>query len=201
MLRIQYNAQQLLSYIRTAVELLTSNSSKLTDLMLPKILKDINRIANESVTHTRTTVDKLFSLRELISEGLIQNFLNIIKDSNNYNFHFDSLDQEFVLILLIEVGEDIELQADSLYTMSKSYVDTSSKYIINQINSINLLILQTNDEQSSYLREISFNMALISTQVIQLAQDQQNQYIVRMENRRKEYEQLLARIDARKVNS
>ncbi|CAF4130708.1 unnamed protein product, partial [Rotaria sp. Silwood1] len=123
------------------------------------------------------------------------------KDANNYNFHLGSLDQELGLIFLIEVGEDIELQADSLYTMSKSYVDTSSKYIINQINSINLLILQTNDEQSSYLREISFNMALISTQVIQLAQDQQNQYIVRMENRRKEYEQLLARIDARKVNS
>ncbi|CAF0768051.1 unnamed protein product [Rotaria sordida] len=395
MIPIQFNAQQLSSYIRTAIQLLSSNSSKVTDLMLPKILENINRIANESVIHTRTITNKLFYLPELLSEvlemsaatysnhtgntlkkqshiiksthnsqdndrglifnegsykddrlrvknppkeyrslqtvlsanriltekatslftaeyaskldhtnqrilsvtpgaattikdntalkakhlkkgkksekrnteiiqqiaqskqqsvtlngtaavsrkddqeiinilldsvaqihkiqvqwnkmmlffnmlisqvehiqnGLIQNFLNIIKDSSNNNFHLDSFDKELVLILLIKATEDLEQQADSLYTMCKAYSDTSSAYIINQINSVNLLILQTNDEQASYLRQLPFNTILISTRVVQLAQDQQNEYIIRMKNRRTEYEQLLAQIDTRKVNS
>ncbi|CAF4337865.1 unnamed protein product [Rotaria sp. Silwood2] len=195
MLRVQFNVQHLSSYIRTAVELLISNSSTFTEFMLPKILADINRISNESVTYTRTTVDKLSYLPDLLSESLIQNFLNIIKDSNSDNFHFDLLDRELILILLIEVGKDIEQEADLLYTMFTAYSDTSSKYIVNQINSINLLILQTNDKQSSYLSELSFNTTLMSARVDQLAQDQQNQYIIRRENRHAEYEQLLAQID------
>ncbi|CAF0766660.1 unnamed protein product [Rotaria sordida] len=393
MIPIQFNAQQLSSYIRTAIQLLSSNSSKVTDLMLPKILENINRIANESVIHTRTITKKLFYLPELLSEvlemsaatysnhtgntlkkqshiiksthnsqdndrglifnegsykddrlrvknppkeyrslqtvlsanriltekatslftaeyaskldhtnqrilsvtpgaattikdntalkakhlkkgkksekrnteiiqqiaqskqqsvtlngtaavsrkddqeiinilldsvaqihkiqvqwnkmmlffnmlisqvehiqnGLIQNFLN--NGWRRINGPLNSFDKELVLILLIKASEDLEQQADSLYTMCKAYSDTSSAYIINQINSVNLLILQTNDEQTSYLRQLPFNTILISTRVVQLAQDQQNEYIIRMKNRRTEYEQLLAQIDTRKVNS
>ncbi|CAF2973752.1 unnamed protein product [Rotaria sp. Silwood2] len=84
MLRVQFNVQHLSSYIRTAVELLISNSSKLTELMLPKILADINRISNESVTYTRTTVDKLSYLPDLLSENSEDRDRDVIFNQESY---------------------------------------------------------------------------------------------------------------------
>lgn len=102
--------------------------------------------------------------------------------------------------MLIEAAQNIEQESDLFYTMAKTYTDVSSQYIINQVNSINLFISQNNDQKSAYLREISSNATLIAARIIQLAENQQNEHFMRMENRRQEYQQLLMQIAKRKQN-
>ncbi|CAF3833631.1 unnamed protein product [Rotaria magnacalcarata] len=68
MLQIQFNSLRLSSYINTSMKLLVSNSSKITEFMLPKLLADLNDVANESVIYTRTIIDRLQNSHDLISE-------------------------------------------------------------------------------------------------------------------------------------
>ncbi|CAF2124200.1 unnamed protein product [Rotaria magnacalcarata] len=67
-LQIQFNSLRLSSYINTSMKLLVSNSSKITEFMLPKLLADLNDVANESVIYTRTIIDRLQNSHDLISE-------------------------------------------------------------------------------------------------------------------------------------
>lgn len=118
--------------------------------------------------------------------------INLAKNQSNT---FDSSDKDTILTLIIEWSEEIEQQTDLLNTVCKAYVDISSEYIITQANSANLLILlESNGQQSSYLSQLSLNATLISSRVSQLAQDQQNQYNIRMNTRHQQYQEFLAHI-------
>lgn len=69
-IQIQSNSQRLSNNINTSMKLLVSNSSKIADLLLPRLLDDINRLANESVIYTRTTINRLYHLPDLMSESM-----------------------------------------------------------------------------------------------------------------------------------
>ena len=66
--RIQLNVQQIPNQIKTALKLVIAGSPMLIEIMLPKTLETISRIANESAAHARTTFQKFSSLQELIAE-------------------------------------------------------------------------------------------------------------------------------------
>ena len=79
--------------------------------------------------------------------------------------------------------------------MSKTYYDVSSEYMINQIVSMNmLLLLQTDTERSAYLRAMSSNTTATSTRIIRLAQERQNEYTLRNRARQAEYQDFLAKV-------
>ncbi|CAF4312311.1 unnamed protein product [Rotaria socialis] len=365
MLQIQFNNLRLSSYINTSTKLLVSNSSKIIDFMLPKLLADLDYVANESVIHTRTIIDRLQNSHDLISEvmqisaythsaqavgsgkkrsyafeptynnqehrtkefdgnsqldtknkskeyrpssdvksfqiantipqsilngfttvvetikdnnllkaghienerdierfdiktnqqraarsiigggvvsrpnkqeiqdiivnsniqinqimvqwsrlmiffhklvaqvepvhkSILKDYIEPIKDLKDGILHLDSAEKEFFLSMLVGACQSIDEQADLLYAMSKAYTDISSEYIINQTINMNLLILQSNDEKASYLREISNQITLITPRVIQLAEDQKNHHFARINNRRREYQQILVDFTGRK---
>ncbi|UJR36842.1 hypothetical protein I4U23_029555 [Adineta vaga] len=66
--RIQLNVQQVPSHVKTALKLVLAGSPMLIEIMLPKALESIGRIANESAADARTTFEKFTSLQELIAE-------------------------------------------------------------------------------------------------------------------------------------
>ncbi|CAM4769297.1 unnamed protein product [Rotaria magnacalcarata] len=141
---------------------------------------------------------KLVAQIEPVQKSILKDYIGPINDLQDGIFHLDSVEKEFFLSMLVNACLNIDEQADLLYAMSKAYTDISSEYIINQTNNMNLLILQSNDEKASYLREISNQITLIITRVIQLAEDQKNHHFVRINNRRKEYQQILVDFTGRK---
>jgi hypothetical protein len=66
--RIQLNVQQVPNHVKTALALVIAGTPMLIEIMLPKTLESIGRIANESATHARITFEKFSSLQELIAE-------------------------------------------------------------------------------------------------------------------------------------
>ncbi len=66
--RIQLNVQQVPGHVKTALQLVIAGSPSLIELLLPKTLESIGRIANESASYARTTFEKFSSLQELIAE-------------------------------------------------------------------------------------------------------------------------------------
>lgn len=66
--RIQLNVQQVPGHVKTALKLVLAGTPMLIELMLPKTLESIGRIANESAAQARTTFNKFASLQELIAE-------------------------------------------------------------------------------------------------------------------------------------
>lgn len=66
--RIQLNVQQVPNHIKTALKLIIAGSPMLIEIMLPKSLEAVGRIANESAAQARTTFEKFSSLQELITE-------------------------------------------------------------------------------------------------------------------------------------
>jgi DNA segregation ATPase FtsK/SpoIIIE-like protein len=66
--RIQLNIQQVPNHVKTALKLVVAGSPMLIEIMLPKTLETIGRIADESAAHARTTFQKFSSLQELIAE-------------------------------------------------------------------------------------------------------------------------------------
>ena len=66
--RIQLSVQQVPGHVKTALKLVLAGSPILIEIMLPKTLDNIGRIANESAAYARTTFEKFSSLQELIAE-------------------------------------------------------------------------------------------------------------------------------------
>jgi hypothetical protein len=70
MTRLELNAQQLSNHIKTVFKLLASKTPMFIELMLQKNLETIERIANESVAHTRTLANKQLYVPNLFHEVL-----------------------------------------------------------------------------------------------------------------------------------
>ena len=66
--RIQLNVQQIPDHVKTALKLVLAGSPLLIQVMLPKTLESIGRIANESPAHAKVTFEKFSSLQEPIAE-------------------------------------------------------------------------------------------------------------------------------------
>ncbi len=117
------------------------------------------------------------------------------KEAQAHNLLIEPSDRELFVEILSITCQEIERGAHLLYVMSKTYYDISSEYMLNQINSMNtLLYLQTDTERSSYLRSLSLNTTSTSTRITQLARSRQNEYTVRNQARREEYERFLAKV-------
>ena len=111
------------------------------------------------------------------------------------NLLIDPSDREFFVEILSITCQEIERGAHLLYVMSKTYYDISSEYMVNQIASMNtLLLLETDTERSSYLHSLASNTTSTSTQIIRLAEERQNEYSSRNKERREEYERFLAKV-------
>ena len=80
--RIQLNVQEVPGHVKTALKLVLAGSPMLIQLMLPKTLDSIGRIANESAAQARTTFDKFASLQELIAEIIEANTYTHSNQSN-----------------------------------------------------------------------------------------------------------------------
>lgn len=118
-----------------------------------------------------------------------------IKDAQAHNLLIDPIDREFFAEVLSMTCQEIERGAHLLHVMSKTYCDISSEFMVDQITSVNtLLLLQTNAERTAHLNALSSNTTLISTQIIQLAQQRQNEYSLRNKARRQEFERFLAKV-------
>ncbi len=117
------------------------------------------------------------------------------KEAQAHNLLLEPSDRELFVEILSITCQEIERGAHLLYVMSKTYYDISSEYMLNQINSMNILLhLQTDTERSSYLRSLSLNTTSTSTRITQLARARQNEYNVRNQARREEYERFLAKV-------
>lgn len=66
--RIQLSVQPVPGHVKTALMLVAVGSPMLIEVMLPKTLESIGRIANESAAQARATFDKFSSLQELMAE-------------------------------------------------------------------------------------------------------------------------------------
>jgi len=67
--------------------------------------------------------------------------------------------------------------------------------MFNQITSMNTLLrLETDTERSSYLGSLSLNTTSTSIRITQLARARQNEYTLRNQARREEYERFLAKV-------
>jgi len=121
--------------------------------------------------------------------------IGIIKDAQAHDLLIDPNDREFFVEILSVTCQEVERGAHLLYVMSKTYYDISSEYMIDQIASMNtLLLLQTDTERTAYLRSLSSNTTSTSTKIIQLAQERQNEYTSRNKERREEYENFLIKM-------
>lgn len=122
--------------------------------------------------------------------------ISIIESGQANDLLLDPTDREFFAEILSELCQEIERGAHLLYVMSKTYYDVSAEYMINQIASIQgLLLLQTDSERSSHLISLDANMTSTATQIMQLAQQRQMQYYRRNKARREEFERFLANVD------
>jgi len=118
-----------------------------------------------------------------------------LKEAQADNLLIEPSDRELFVEILSITCQEIERGAHLLYVMSKTYYDISSEYMLNQITSMNtLLYLQTDTERSSYLRSLSLNTTSTSTRITQLARARQNEYTLRNQARREEYERFLAKV-------
>ncbi|CAF2417377.1 unnamed protein product [Rotaria sp. Silwood2] len=66
--RIQLNVQQVPGHVKTALKLVIAGSPLLIQVMLPKTLETIGRIATESAGHAQTTFNKFVALQDLVAE-------------------------------------------------------------------------------------------------------------------------------------
>jgi hypothetical protein len=118
-----------------------------------------------------------------------------MKEAQEHNLLIEPSDRELFVEILSITCQEIERGAHLLYIMSRTYYDVSSEYMINQIASMNaLLLLQTDTERKAYLQSMSLNTTSTSTRIIRLGQERQDQYTLRNKARREEYERFLAKI-------
>jgi hypothetical protein len=125
----------------------------------------------------------------------VHELIGAIKDAQAHDLLIDPADREFFVEILSITCQEIERGAYLLYVMSKTYYDISSEYMIDKIASMNkLLLLQTDTERTAQLHLLSSNTTATSTQIIQLAQERQNEYTSRNKARRGEYEKFLIKM-------
>jgi hypothetical protein len=125
----------------------------------------------------------------------VHELIGAIKDAQAHDLLIAPSDREFFVEILSIICQEIERGAHLLYVMSKTYYDISSEYMLNQIASMNaLLLLETDSERSSYLQSIALNTTSTSTRIIKLAQERQNEYSLRNKARREEFEAFLAKV-------
>jgi hypothetical protein len=118
-----------------------------------------------------------------------------MKEAQEHNLLIEPSDRELFVEILSITCQEIERGAHLLYIMSRTYYDVSSEYMINQLASMNaLLLLQTDTERKAYLQSMSLNTTSTSTRIIRLGQERQDQYTLRNKARREEYERFLAKI-------
>lgn len=121
--------------------------------------------------------------------------IDIIQNGQANDLLLDPTDREFFAEILSELCQEIERGAHLLYVMSKTYYDISAEYMINQIASMQgLLLLQTDNERSSHLISLDANMTSTATRIMQLAQERQMEYHLRNKARRDEFERFLANV-------
>jgi hypothetical protein len=118
-----------------------------------------------------------------------------MKEAQEHNLLIEPSDRELFVEILSITCQEIERGAHLLYIMSRTYYDVSSEYMINQIASMNaLLLLQTDTERKAYLQSMSLNTTSTSARIVRLGQERQDQYTLRNKARREEYERFLAKI-------
>ncbi|CAF4600665.1 unnamed protein product [Rotaria socialis] len=182
-----------------------AEQQKIADMMKKIAALDLDRMSEqeivdiliESILQMSQIKEQWGRLIQFFSKLSIQadNFIGAMKDAQANNLLIDASDREFFVEILSITCQEIERGAHLLYVMSKTYFDISSEYMINQIATINtLLLLQTNSERSSLLRSLSSNTTITSTKIIQLAQERQNEYASRNKARRDEYQRFLAKL-------
>ncbi|CAF1393537.1 unnamed protein product [Rotaria magnacalcarata] len=176
-----------------ALDLDRMSEQEIVDILIESILQ-MNQI-KEQWGRLVQFFSKLSIQADSTQQIIVQDFIGAIKDAQASNLLIDASDREFFVEILSITCQEIERGAHLLYVMSKTYFDISSEYMINQIATINtLLLLQTNSERSSLLRSLSSNTTITSTKIIQLAQERQNEYASRNKARRDEYQRFLAKL-------
>jgi hypothetical protein len=121
--------------------------------------------------------------------------IGAIKEAQAHNLLIEPSDREFFVEILSITCQEIERGAHLLYVMSRTYYDVSSEYMINQIASMNtLLLLNTDTQRKAYLQSLSLNTTSTSTRIIRLGQERQNQYVLRNKARQEEYERFLTKL-------
>ncbi|CAM4857031.1 unnamed protein product [Rotaria socialis] len=176
-----------------ALDLDRMSEQEIVDILIESILQ-MSQI-KEQWGRLIQFFSKLSIQADSTQQIIVQDFIGAMKDAQANNLLIDASDREFFVEILSITCQEIERGAHLLYVMSKTYFDISSEYMINQIATINtLLLLQTNSERSSLLRSLSSNTTITSTKIIQLAQERQNEYASRNKARRDEYQRFLAKL-------
>ncbi|CAF4961865.1 unnamed protein product, partial [Rotaria sp. Silwood1] len=80
--RIQRNVQLVPGHVKTALKLVIAGSPFLIQLMLPKTLETIGRIATESAGYAQTTFNKFVALQDLVAE-IIEANVNTHSNQSN----------------------------------------------------------------------------------------------------------------------
>ncbi|CAF3833673.1 unnamed protein product [Rotaria magnacalcarata] len=174
-----------------------AEQQKIADMMKKIAALDLDRMSEQEIVDI--LIESILQMNQIKEQWgrliIVQDFIGAIKDAQASNLLIDASDREFFVEILSITCQEIERGAHLLYVMSKTYFDISSEYMINQIATINtLLLLQTNSERSSLLRSLSSNTTITSTKIIQLAQERQNEYASRNKARRDEYQRFLAKL-------
>jgi hypothetical protein len=169
------------------------------DKINPQAIIDILVKATKEIIHIQTQWDKLirfFSklsiMAESTEETVLFEFIAVIDAMQLINGVLDDADREFYVSLLLDTADEIDRGAHLLYIMSKTYYDISSQYMVNQIAGISgLLLLQTNSERDSYLKQLAQDTLSTSSKVSRMALERKQQYEQRNKARQDEYERFI----------
>jgi hypothetical protein len=169
------------------------------DKINPQAIIDILVKATKEIIHIQTQWDKLirfFSklsiMAESTEETVLFEFIAVIDAMQLINGVLDDADREFYVSLLLDTADEIDRGAHLLYIMSKTYYDISSQYMVNQIAGISgLLLLQTNSERESYMKQLAQDTLSTSSKVSRMALERKQQYEQRNKARQDEYERFI----------
>jgi len=151
------------------------------------------------IVHIQTEWDKLirfFSklsiIAETTQETILFQFVSVIESTQLISGVLDDADREFYVLLLLDAADEIEQGAHLLYIMSKTYYDTSSRYMMNQIAAITGLILsQTDSERESLMKQLAQDTLSTSSKVSQMALERKELYRQRNQERQDQYIQFI----------
>jgi hypothetical protein len=138
---------------------------------------------------------KLAVQAELTQQTILFEFIAVIEATELASGVLDDADREFYVLLLLDTADEIDRGAHLLYIMAKTYYDISNQYMMNQIAGISkLLVIQTDNERESYLKQLAQDTLSTSAKVSRMALERKRQYEQRNQDRQYEYQQFIKQI-------
>lgn len=138
---------------------------------------------------------KLSMIAETTQETILFQFISVIETTQIIDGVLDNADREFYVLLLLDSADEIEQGANLLYTMSKTYYDISSRYMMDRIAGISgLLVTQTDSERQHLMKQLANDTLTTSSKVSRMVLERKELYQQHNKARQNQYQQFIQQV-------